>query len=294
MNHGGAYMYTRGQFSHIARISMKALRLYDEIGLLKPGRVDAANGYRYYSRVQLEEAARILEWRKYGFSLQDMLELQPLAETEEGRAELMGRLREKQHELEAEVEAKRLIIGELAARGADLAGPAQENVPEAAAYGISLGLAGGLYMLSCRQTTAIQDAGQLLGKLYEALFARSLTASGGHLLIYHQEGYEPDSTDLEAGLPIQLPASGFVPPEGLVRFPERLCASTRHNGSFSKLGLAHAAVLDWIRDNGYEADGPPFEQYAPLPLGRFHPSSAVTTVFYPVRILHGLRAHDQS
>ncbi len=277
-------MYTRGQFSHIARISMKALRLYDELGILKPGRVEAANGYRYYSRDQLEEVTRIHEWRRYGFSLQDMLVLQQLGETAEGRAELRGRLREKQRQLEAEVEEKRLIIGEMAARGADLAGTSEENVPEAAAYGISLGLAGGLCMLSCRQTTAIQDAGQLVGKLYEALFARSLTASGGHLLIYHQEGYEPDSTDLEAGLPIQLPASGFVSPEGLVRFPERLCASTRHNGSFSKLGLAHAAVLDWIRDNGYEADGPPFEQYAAMSLGRFHPSSAVTTVFYPVRV----------
>jgi effector-binding domain-containing protein len=60
-----------------------------------------------------------------------------------------------------------------------------------------------------------------------------------------------------------------------------------HSGSFSRLGLAHAAVLDWIRENGYEPDGPPFELYAtPSPSG-FHSSHAVTTVFYPVRIKYG-------
>lgn len=281
-------MYTRGQFSHIARISMKALRLYDEMGLLKPHRVDASNGYHYYNSTQLKEAARIQEWRRYGFSLQDMMGLQLLGDTEEDREELLAKLRERQRELEMEVVAKQQLIGQLAAHGAGLSGPpAEEDTPGAAAYEIHLGLAGGLYMLSCRQPTAVQDAGQLIGQLYEALFARSLTASGGHLLIYHQEGFEPESADLEAGLPVQLPDTGLATPEGLIHFPERLCASTRHTGSFSKLGLTHAAVLDWIRENGYEPEGPFFEQYAPPPLGRFHPSSAVFTVFYPVRIAHG-------
>lgn len=287
-------MYTRGQFSHIARISMKALRLYDELGLLKPGRVDTANGYRYYSRTQLTEVAQIQEWRRYGFTLQDMLELQQLADKEEGRAELRGRLCRRQGELEAEVEEKRLIIGELAAREENLARPGEQAGLAAADYRINLGLAGGLSLLSCRQMTAVQDAGQLVGKLYEALFAQSLTALGGHLLIYHQEGYEPDSADLEAGLPVHLPDSGFLSPAELVRFPERLCASTRHHGSFSRLGLAHAAVLDWIWEHGYEPDGPPFEHYDSLPLGRFHPASVVTNVFYPVRSSHEPAAIDEN
>lgn len=271
-------MYTRGQYSLITRTSMKALRLYDELGLLKPERVEKTNGYHYYSRMQVDEAARIQEWRRFGFSLQDMLELKALADTEGGREELMHRLRERQTILEAEVAEKRLIIGELAAKGAGLAEPSAGGA--ASAYDIRLAKAGGLYMLSCRQPMGIQDAGQLVGKLYESLFARSLAAAGGHLLIHHQGGYEPESADLEVGLPVQLAGSN---PQGLTYFPERLCASTRHSGSFSALGLAHAAVLDWIKDNGYEPDGPPFEQYAAPSSSGFHPYSIVTGVFYPAR-----------
>jgi MerR family regulatory protein len=35
-----------GEFSRLSRLSPKALRLYDELGLLVPDHVDAATGYR--------------------------------------------------------------------------------------------------------------------------------------------------------------------------------------------------------------------------------------------------------
>ena len=41
-------MYLIGQFSKINRISVKRLRYYDKVGLLKPKKVDEFNGYRYY------------------------------------------------------------------------------------------------------------------------------------------------------------------------------------------------------------------------------------------------------
>jgi hypothetical protein len=36
-----------GEFSRLARVSVKALRLYDRLGLLKPARIDELSGYRY-------------------------------------------------------------------------------------------------------------------------------------------------------------------------------------------------------------------------------------------------------
>jgi len=41
-----------GDFSRLSRVSVKALRYYDEIGLLKPVEVDRFTGYRYYSADQ--------------------------------------------------------------------------------------------------------------------------------------------------------------------------------------------------------------------------------------------------
>ena len=45
-----------GEFARRSRLSLKALRLYDERGVLVPSRVDQASGYRYYDTAQLEEA----------------------------------------------------------------------------------------------------------------------------------------------------------------------------------------------------------------------------------------------
>jgi protein phosphatase len=45
----------------MARLSAKALRLYDELGLLRPARVDEINGYRYYHPEQVERA-RLIAW----------------------------------------------------------------------------------------------------------------------------------------------------------------------------------------------------------------------------------------
>ena len=43
-----------GEFARRSRLSLKALRLYDERGVLVPARVDRASGYRYYDTAQLE------------------------------------------------------------------------------------------------------------------------------------------------------------------------------------------------------------------------------------------------
>ncbi|MGW4170799.1 MerR family transcriptional regulator [Streptomyces chartreusis] len=62
-------MLTIGAFAKAARLSPKALRLYDELDLLKPGRVDPDTGYRYYAVAQLERA-RLVAWlRRLGMPL---------------------------------------------------------------------------------------------------------------------------------------------------------------------------------------------------------------------------------
>ena len=50
---------TIGAFSQLNRLSLKALRLYDALGLLAPMRTDEASGYRYYAAGQLERARQI-------------------------------------------------------------------------------------------------------------------------------------------------------------------------------------------------------------------------------------------
>lgn len=62
-------MLTIGAFARAARLSPKALRLYDELGLLRPASVDPESGYRYYEPSQLDRA-RLVAWlRRIGMPL---------------------------------------------------------------------------------------------------------------------------------------------------------------------------------------------------------------------------------
>ncbi|MET9994230.1 MerR family transcriptional regulator [Streptomyces mutabilis] len=62
-------LLTIGTFAKASRLSPKALRLYDELGLLTPARVDPATGYRLYAPEQLDQA-RLVAWlRRLGMPL---------------------------------------------------------------------------------------------------------------------------------------------------------------------------------------------------------------------------------
>ncbi|MDZ4875250.1 MAG: hypothetical protein CLLPBCKN_004646 [Chroococcidiopsis cubana SAG 39.79] len=62
-------MFKIGDFSKLSRVSIKALRLYDEMGLSKPIQVDQFTSYRYYCASQLPRLNRILALKDLGFSL---------------------------------------------------------------------------------------------------------------------------------------------------------------------------------------------------------------------------------
>ena len=64
-----------GEFARRSRLSLKALRLYDERGVLVPARVDQASGYRYYGTAQLEEARLVVMLRQLQLPLAAVKEL---------------------------------------------------------------------------------------------------------------------------------------------------------------------------------------------------------------------------
>jgi DNA-binding transcriptional MerR regulator len=58
-----------GEFARLSRLSPKALRLYDELGLLPPARVDLDSGYRWYAGGQLDQARLVASLRQIGVPL---------------------------------------------------------------------------------------------------------------------------------------------------------------------------------------------------------------------------------
>jgi DNA-binding transcriptional MerR regulator len=64
-----------GEFARRSRLSVKALRLYDELGVLVPARVDGASGYRYYDVAQVEAARLVAMLRQIDLPLATIREL---------------------------------------------------------------------------------------------------------------------------------------------------------------------------------------------------------------------------
>jgi DNA-binding transcriptional MerR regulator len=100
-----------GEFARLSRLSPKALRLYAELGLLLPARVDPGTGYRWYAATQLDQARLVASLRRIGVPLaqiRDIVALEPAAAAEEIRAYWTG--------TEAEHAAQRVLVGYLVDR----------------------------------------------------------------------------------------------------------------------------------------------------------------------------------
>ena len=61
-----------GEIAEFFGVSRKAMRLYEKKGIIKPVKVDASNGYRYYSVEQVQQLNALLELKTLGFSLDEI------------------------------------------------------------------------------------------------------------------------------------------------------------------------------------------------------------------------------
>lgn len=90
-------MYRIGEFSKIAKITIKTLRYYDETGLLKPAFVDKENSYRYYTTTQLLPLHQIVVLRQAGLTIEEV----KLVLSEKNAAYI---LEKRKKELESEIQ----------------------------------------------------------------------------------------------------------------------------------------------------------------------------------------------
>jgi DNA-binding transcriptional MerR regulator len=91
-------MLTIGDFARHGRVSIRMLRHYDAIGLLRPAHVDQSSGYRFYKAEQLSRLNRIVALKDLGFTLQ---QVQTILDEDVSTEELRGMLRLRRAELEA-------------------------------------------------------------------------------------------------------------------------------------------------------------------------------------------------
>jgi DNA-binding transcriptional MerR regulator len=100
-----------GEFARRSRLSPKALRLYAELGLLMPARVDPGTGYRWYADTQLEQARLVALLRRIGVPLARIKHILALP-SDAAAAELSAYWTE----VEGEHAARRELVGHLVDR----------------------------------------------------------------------------------------------------------------------------------------------------------------------------------
>lgn len=64
-----------GEIAAFFDVSVKALRIYEKKGIIKPVKVDMESGYRYYSADQVKQLNALIDLQSLGFSLDEIKEI---------------------------------------------------------------------------------------------------------------------------------------------------------------------------------------------------------------------------
>ena len=262
-----------GDFSALSQVSIKTLRYYDEVGLLKPAHVDAASGYRQYSASQLPRLHRILALRDLGFPLETIAKM-----LDEGISgdQLRGMLRLRQAEQENRVREEQERLARLLARVRLIE---QEGIMSKE---VLLKEIAPQWMASIRSVVPnYAGVGALYGELYSTLGPAAF--SGVPVARWHDREYKEQDVDAEAGVYLKGP----VQTRGRVHvseLPAATVASIMHEGSYARLSESYNVVVPWVEANGYTIAGPIREIYlkASQPV-RQDDESYVTEIQVPVQ-----------
>ena len=266
-----------GDFSKLSRVSVKTLRYYDEMGLLKPIAVDHFTGYRFYEFDQLPRLYRILALKDLGFSLEEVGRLL----TEKLSAEQMrGMLKLRQAEIRqrVEAEAERLARVERWLRQIE-----QEN--SMSRYDVVIKKLDAVEAASVRGVVPTPpDQGALWGELMGALNEQQARMIGPPMAIYHDGEFKERDWDIEVVMPI---AEALTPDKRLrvYRLPGfETAACVVHAGPFATIGQAYDALAKWIDENGYRIVGPwrELNLRPPEPPGDQNDVNTLTEIQFPV------------
>jgi DNA-binding transcriptional MerR regulator len=246
-------MLSIGEFARLGTVSVRTLRHYDEIGLLRPARVDPATGYRSYSADQLGQLNRIVALKELGLTLPQVRLLLAGITLEELRGMLMLRRAQLEQELQAHqsqllgVEARLSYIEREGTMPADdimiKKLPAQpvvvitEEVP-------------GWY------TPGIVAAVNRADEQFTRLRIRDLVEPVGPYIIYY-EGEEGRDLTVNLALPVAQPTADLPGPARYLVLPEieEAAVAVRNGPAASIYPHVYHDLARWTEERHYEAAG---------------------------------------
>lgn len=249
-------MYKIGQFSRITKVTVKALRFYEEEGLLEPCFIDAINNYRYYSTDQLPRAFKIVALRQCGFSIPEIRQI--IAGKNIGAL-----FSERKQALE-----KQAIdtVQQLASINHYIDSLGKENDM---GHEIVVKELPRVLVYSKRMIAAAYDEYfDIFPRLGEELAVvnpelKCVDDPPYCFIMYHDGEYKDHDIDIEFCEAVTGKGNGKTP-DGVVfktieRVPQAACVL--HKGPYARLPEAYSAVFKWIEDNHYIPSDCPRESY---------------------------------
>ena len=260
-----------GRFSRLARLSVKMLRHYDELGLLKPALVDDSSGYRYYSVAQAGEAERIRLLRELELPLEEIRRV--LQEPNQDRVREM--LTQHRDRLQVQIQRHQRSIGIL---------EQLELQPANSAYLVVLKSFEAQPVLRLRARATFDTFAQVVGPGFERLYAhlgRAGERPAGPPFSSMGEDFD-EEFDLVMGVPTERLLHGRDNLEPVV-LPGGTAISTLHTGPFEQVSGAYQALMVWMQDHGHETAGDPLEQYLVGPGQTNDPNAYRTEIVWPIK-----------
>ncbi|HSD56642.1 MAG TPA: MerR family transcriptional regulator [Methanotrichaceae archaeon] len=257
------------RFSIITRISPKALRYYDQKGLLVPQAKDPITGYRYYTADQLERGVRIKTLCNLGFSLEEMASFLE-AEVEGDGVTVEALLEEQLAKTQSEITRLQRIEALLKQEGKEmmkmaLIEPTIKEVPA-------------LRVLSRREKGALSATiGKTIGDLMAVVFdpknqRNQVRMTGPLMTLYHEEGCTEGSpkevdcwaekeVDIEVAVPVVGRLETNDPKMELKSLAGTKVLSVVHKGSYETLHMTYRDIFKHMMNSRLEIAGPIRELY---------------------------------
>jgi effector-binding domain-containing protein len=270
-------LFKIGDFSRLSFVTVKTLRYYDEIGLLKPVKVDQFTGYRYYSADQLPRLNYIVALKDLGLCLD---EVALLIQDNLSPAQMRDIFILKKADLQQRVadEQKRLDQVEKLLKRIEKEG----TMPD---YQITIKKLEPMLVASIRETLPTYgDCGPLFGEIYKYIAKKFIfKPAGPPFMLCHDPEYKERDVDIEIGVPIgkTIKESDRVKVYELSGVEQAAC--TIYKGAYTNISEGYNAVMSWCEANGYEPAAPSRELYFTNPKDMNDPSKNVTEIQFPVQ-----------
>lgn len=263
-------MYKISEFSKITRLTVKALRYYDEAGILKPSH-RAENGYRYYSEVDFKKAELIQFLRNLSFGI---AEVKDIMENCRSTEDISYYLEEKQDMIRRQIQKEKELI-----RRMDRYLKPKDAEVESMEYKIEIKSFPAVTAASIRFKGRYQDMGKYMAEIYREIKGKG---AGEPFCCYHDDDFKE-----EADIEICVPAKGLtegknIRSKQLPAVNKAIC--TMHTGSYEGLHRAYKALLDYAREKGYTCITPSREVYhkGPGMIFKGNQNKYVTEIIIPV------------